>query len=108
RTTEIKVVQGQTTILDLTYGYDSVSNVVSIGAESYSSDYLNRLTVATGGWGTIKYGYDGVGNRMWLYQSPTNTTYTYGSYNRLTSVGSTTYTYDNMGNRITSASGGTT
>ena len=108
RTTEIKVVQGQTTLLDLAYGYDAVGNVVSIGSESYLYDFLNRLTSATGAWGTIKYGYDAVGNRLWLYQSPTNTTYTYGAYNRLTSVGSTTYTYDNNGNRITSTTGGTT
>jgi len=108
RATEIKVVQGQTTLLDLNYGYDPIGNVVSIGSESYSYDYLNRLTSSTGPWGTIKYGYDGVGNRLWLYQSPTNTTYTYGLYDRLTSTGSTSYTYDNDGNRITSTIGGTT
>ena len=107
RTTEIKVVQGQTTLLDLNYSYDPVGNVVGIGTESYSYDYLNRLTTGTGAWGTIKYGYDGVGNRLWLYQSPTNITYTYGSYNRLVSSGATSYTYDNNGNRITSTSGGT-
>ncbi len=107
RPTEIKV-QGQTTLLDLNYGFDGVGNVISIGSESYSYDFLNRLTTATGPWGTVKYGYDGVGNRLWLYQSPTNTTYVYGLYDRLTSVGSTTYTYDNNGNRLTQVSGGTT
>jgi RHS repeat-associated protein len=108
RPTEIKVVQGQTALLDLTYGYDNVGNIVNIGTESYSYDYLNRLTVGTGPWGTTKYGYDGLGNRLWLYQSPTNTTYTYGSYNRLSSAGSTSFTYDNNGNRITQVNGGTT
>ncbi len=108
RTTEVKTVQGQTTLLDLTYGYDGANNIVSIGTESYSYDYLNRLTVGTGAWGTIKYGYDAVGNRPWIYQSPSNTTYTYGSYNRLTSAGSTSYTYDNNGNRITALLSGTT
>jgi RHS repeat-associated protein len=108
RPTEIKVVQGQTALLDLSYGYDNVGNVLSIGTESYSYDYLNRLTVGTGPWGTTKYGYDGLGNRLWLYQSPTNTTYTYGSYNRLSSAGSTSFTYDNNGNRITQVNGGTT
>ena len=108
RTTEIKVVQTGTTLLDLAYGYDGVGNVVSIGTESYSYDYLNRLTTGTGPWGTIKYGYDGVGNRLWSYQSPTNTTYTYSSYDRLASAGSTSYTYDNNGNRLTSTTGGIT
>jgi RHS repeat-associated protein len=108
RPTEVKVVQGQTTLLDLTYGYDNVGNVVSIGTESYSYDYLNRLTVGIGPWGTTKYGYDGLGNRLWLYQSPANTTYAYGSYNRLSSAGSTSFTYDNNGNRLTQVSGGTT
>src|SRR5205807_4286592 len=74
RTREIKIVQSGTTLLDLPYGYDGVGNVVAIGTESYSYDYLNRLTNGTGPWGTIKYGYDGVGNRLWTYQSPTNTT----------------------------------
>src|SRR5207249_4124841 len=101
RPTEIKVVQGQTSLLDLTYGYDNVGNVVSIGTESYSYDYLNRLITGTGPWGTIKYGYDAIGNRQWIYQSPTNTTYGYGAYDRLASAGSTTYSYDNNGNRLT-------
>lgn len=108
RPTEIKVVQGQTSILDLTYGYDGVGNVISIGSESYSYDYLNRLTTTNGPWGTIRYGYDGVGNRLWLYQSPTNTTYSYSTYDRLTAGGATTYTYDNNGNVITSLASGTT
>jgi len=108
RPSEIKVVQGQSTLLDLNYSYDNTGNVISIGTESYAYDYLNRLTTGTGGWGTIKYGYDGVGNRLWLYQSPTNTTYTYGSYDRLSSAGSSSYTYDNNGNRITQLAGGTT
>ncbi len=107
RPTEVKVVQGQTTLFDLNYGYDGASNVVTIGSESYSYDYLNRLTSASGAWGTIKYGYDAVGNRLWLYQSPTNTTYVYGAYNRVTSAGSTSYTYDDNGNRLTQVSGGT-
>ena len=108
RPVEIKTVLGQTKLMDLNYSYDGVGNVLSIGAESYSYDYLNRLTIGTGPWGTIKYGYDGVGNRLWVYQNPTNTTYLYGSYNRLTSAGPTSYTYDNNGNRITSVSGGIT
>ncbi len=108
RPSEVKVVQGQTVLLDLNYGYDNIGNVRSIGTESYAYDYLNRLTNGTGGWGATKYGYDGVGNRLWLYQSPTNTTYSYGSYDRLSSAGSTSYTYDNNGNRITQVAGGIT
>jgi RHS repeat-associated protein len=108
RPTEIKTTLGQTTLLDLNYGYDAVGNVISIGGETYSYDYLNRLTRSTGPWGTIQYGYDGVGNRAWQYQSPTNTTYTYGLYDRLASVGSTSYTYDNNGNLKTKTVASTT
>ena len=108
RINRIKTVQGSTTLLDLNYTYDAVSNVVGINTELYSYDFLNRLISSTGPWGTINYGYDGIGDRLWLYQSPTNTTYAYGAFYRLTSVGSTSYTYDNNGNRLTQVSGGTT
>jgi RHS repeat-associated protein len=108
RPMRVKVAQGASTLLDLNYTFDPVGNVAGINTESYSYDFLNRQTIATGPWGTTKYGYDGVGNRLWLFQSPTNTTYGYGSYDRLTSVGSTTYTYDNNGNLKTQTSGSTT
>jgi len=108
RPSRIKIVQSSTTLLDLNYTFDPVGNVASINTESYSYDFLNRQTVATGAWGTVKYGYDGVGNRLWFYKSPTNTTYGYGAYDRLTSVGSTTYTYDNNGNQKTQTTGSTT
>jgi RHS repeat-associated protein len=108
RPMRVKVVQGASTLLDLNYTFDPVGNVAGINTESYTYDFLNRQTIATGPWGTVKYGYDGVGNRLWLYKSPTNTTYGYGAYDRLTSVGSTTYTYDNNGNLKTQTSGSTT
>jgi len=108
RISRIKTLQGSTTLIDLNYTYDAVSNVVGINTESYYYDFLNRLTSSTGPWGSIQYGYDGIGNRQWLYQSPTNTTYGYGAYNRLTSAGSTSYTYDNNGNRLAQVSGGIT
>jgi len=108
RPTRVKVVQGASTLLDLNYTFDPVGNVAGINTESYSYDFLNRQTTATGPWGTNKYGYDGVGNRLWFFQSPTNTTYGYGSYDRVISVGSTSYTYDNNGNLKTQTSGSTT
>jgi len=96
--TRIKVMRGSTALLDLNYTYDNVGNVQSINTESYSYDFLNRLTYSSGPWPTLQYGYDAIGNRQWFKEGATNTTYTYGSYNRLLAVGSTSYTYDNSGN----------
>jgi len=108
RPTRVKVTQSSSTLIDLNYTFNAVGNVIGINTESYSYDFLNRLTTSSGAWGTVKYGYDAVGNRLWLYQSPTNTTYSYGAYDRLTSVGSTGFTYDNNGNAKTQTTGSTT
>jgi len=104
RLIRMTTVNNTSTLLDLVYAYDSTNNVVGINGETYSYDYLNRLTNASGPWGVTQYGYDGVGNRVWIAQ-PGNTTYSYGLYNRLTSAGSNTYTYDNNGNLKTSNGG---
>ncbi len=107
RTTRIKVERSGNSLLDLNYGYDATSNVVSIGTESYSYDHLNRLTYSSGPWGAIQYGYNSVGDRLWIKEG-SNTTYTYGAYNRLLAAGSTSFTYDNNGNLKSKTSGGTT
>jgi len=108
RPTRISTTNGATSLMDLNYVYDSAGNVLGINTESYSYDALDRLTSATGPWGTLKYGYDPVGNRLWSSLGASNTTYTYGNYDRLSSYGATTYTYDNNGNLKTQASSGVT
>jgi RHS repeat-associated protein len=66
--------RGQTVLQDLTYGFDGVSNVVSITdarpdrtpvndqTQSYSYDALGRLLAVAGAYGQIEYGYDSIGN----------------------------------------------
>ncbi len=98
RPTRINIVRGSTTLLSLSYGYDSTSNVVSINSTSnelYRFDALNRLVYSSGPWQTLQYGYDAAGNRLWMKQGAANTTYTYGSFNRLLSAGPVNYAYDN-------------
>ncbi|MGD0476938.1 MAG: hypothetical protein ABSB29_02085 [Nitrososphaerales archaeon] len=100
RPTRILDKYGSTVELDLIYTYDGTGNVLTENTESYSYDWLDRLTSTTGPWGTITYTYDQVGNRVKMVQGGTPTTYSYGSFNRLTSAGSTTYTYDANGNMV--------
>ncbi len=52
------------------YGYDAASNITSIGdnlaanrSQTFAYDNLNRLSSATGLYGTNTYAYDAVGNR---------------------------------------------
>lgn len=102
---------GGSASLDLTYGYDNVGNVTGItdpragASQSFGLDALDRLTTATGSWGSLQWTYDAAGN--WLTESngSATTTYTYNAATqRLTSTsgGATeTFTYDNVG-RLTS------
>ena len=55
---------------DLAFGYDLASNITAIGdnltaarSQTFVYDNLNRLTSATGLYGTNTYSYDAVGNR---------------------------------------------
>lgn len=100
--------------MSLQYKYDDVGNVVRLVnntiTERYFYDWLDRLTSASGPWGsngatqTISYTYDAVGNRLTKNEGSTSTSYTYdsGAYNKLTSntTGSYTwnYVYDANGN----------
>jgi hypothetical protein len=58
------------TLQDLRYGYDQTDNVSSIAdkgvtsnSQSFQFDFLNRLTNATGAYGTLGWTYDPVGSR---------------------------------------------
>ena len=81
----IVMKKGTKTKLSLSYTYDAVGNVKTVGAESYDYDNLNRLTTAVGAWGTTSYGYDGTGNRMWMNDAGVYTSYDYDDYNKLMS-----------------------
>ena len=83
-------------VVDLTYTYDAGGNVTGIAdprpgmSASFGYDALDRLTSASGGWGTLGYQYDAVGNRL------------SSTLNGVT----TAYTYDPATNRLVSTSGG--
>ncbi len=106
--TSIVAMSGITTEMDLAYTYDNVGNVLSINSDSYTYDWLNRLSTATGSWGTIDYNYDAAGNIVSVTQNSVKTTYGYAANNKLTSVGSASLTYDDNGNLLELVNGSTT
>lgn len=65
----LKTVQGTTVLQDLGYTFDPGGNVTGItdprhGKQSFSYDGLDRLTGATGGYGTVTYTYNQIGNML--------------------------------------------
>jgi YD repeat-containing protein len=93
--------------LDLTYGYDNVGNVTGItdprtgASQSFGLDALDRLTTATGPWGSLQWTYDAAGNRTAETTGSGSTTYTYNAATqRLASTSgqnTETFTYDTVG-----------
>ncbi len=84
-------------VLDRSYGYSLVNNIVSITnhldtsrSQTFGYDPLQRLTDATGVYGDIDYSYDAVGNR--LTRAIVDATGTL----------SETYAYDTASNRLLS------
>jgi YD repeat-containing protein len=102
---------GGAAALDLTYAYDDVGNVASItdprpnASQAFVPDPLDRLTSASGPWGTLTWSYDNAGNRLSETASGVLTSYTYdASTQRLTSTSggvNESFGYDNVG-RVTS------
>ena len=97
RVTNINTTGAGTTVQNLVYGYDLASNITSIGdnltasrSQTFVYDNLNRLTSATGLYGTNTYAYDAVGNRTQRTVTvPSAATETYtvaANSNRLTSI----------------------
>jgi len=94
-------------IAALAYTYDAAGNIVSIAdtvnpasSKAYAYDPLDRLSGATGPWGSLAWTYDGNGNRLTETRNGSLTSYTYQG-NRLAAVANATtgaYTYDAAGN----------
>ena len=96
-------------ILDFSYTADAVGNITTIADNlddtknrTFKYDDLNRLSQATGLFGTIDYTYDKVGNRLNRTTDGETDTYAYESgKNRLseiTGVNPQSFTYDTNGN----------
>ncbi|MDJ0654152.1 MAG: RHS repeat-associated core domain-containing protein [Xanthomonadales bacterium] len=98
------IVQGA--VMDRDYSYDAASNITGITdvlsstkSQTFGYDDLNRLTSATGIYGSEAYVYDEVGSRTQSTINTVVTNYGYSSTsNRLTSIDSTTISYDSVGN----------
>ena len=95
RLTGLVTAQGGTTIQNLTYGFNLADNVTTITDnlaparnQSFTLDDLQRLTAATGAYGSLTYTYDAADNRLTrnLSGGPSET-FTYGTTdNRLQSA----------------------
>ncbi len=115
RIKDIDTVSGATTLMDVTIGYDKVSNVQTwtdnraggTGARSLTPDNLDRLLTANAAsmWGNLSFTYDELGNRKTRTLAGATTTYNYSATtNRLTSLtGAETasFGYDSQGRQTT-------
>ena len=111
-TTEIKVANGGTNIVRLTYSHDDngrvlslTDHVVSGQNRTFGYDGLGRLTSASGPWGSGSYHYDALGNLRKKTLGSRVVDIEYNADNRLsrhkdTAAGNTwqNYSYDSRGN----------
>ena len=111
-TTEIKVANGGTNIVRLTYSHDDngrvlslTDHVVSGQNRTFGYDGLGRLTSASGPWGSGSYHYDALGNLRQKTLGSRVVDIEYNADNRLsrhkdTAAGNTwqNYSYDSRGN----------
>ena len=81
---------GSSVLQNLSYAYYPTNNVKTIAdgvhsadSQSFVYDSLQRLSSATGSYGTYGYTYDKDGNRLTQTLGPTTTTYGYGTGNDL-------------------------
>lgn len=82
-----------TGFISSTYGYDGAGNLTSINDSidngldrTLGYDSINRLTSASGPWGSGSFNYDGAGNVQTRTLGTSTTTYSYDGSNRLSSV----------------------
>ena len=95
-------------VTNLSYDqYDANANIQHITNtldptknKTFGYDALDRLTSATGSWGSLSWTYDGVSNR----QTEGSTVYSYApGTNKLTGEGGLSFGYDNNGNTTSQA-----
>ncbi len=95
-------------VLSLGYGHDSAGNITAITnaldparSQTFGYDALDRLTSATGIYGSLGWTYDGVGNRLSETRGGQTDTYTYqAGTNRLAQLAgaaTTSFAYDANG-----------
>jgi YD repeat-containing protein len=118
RPEQMRTSKDSNDLMNLTYNYDAVGNILHMKNEdsssireewNYTYDPLDRLlTVAGGSPGenySLSYQYDSMGNRTKL----NSTAYTYNEMNELLSLsdsgGSSVFTYDIYGNLVTKDDG---
>ncbi len=89
-------------VMNLSYAEDANGNITAINNildppknKAHLYDALDRLTTATGSWGSLGWTYDGVGNR--LTEGANSYAYLANS-NILNSANGLSYGYDNNGN----------
>ena len=120
RLTHLHTRRGPTVLQDLTYGFDQVSNIVTITdgrtdrtpkndqSQSFGYDNLYRLTSAEGAYGQIDYGYDSLGNMVNKSSTAADARLNMGVLrygengagpHALTSANGQTFDYDANGNR---------
>ena len=112
RLATLKTVKGSTVLQDLEYTFDAGGNVTALtdakhGDQTFGYDDLDRLTSATGTYGTISYAYNEIGNllsnsQVGSYSYPASGSSSVRPH-AVTSAGTHTYTYDANGNMETGA-----
>ncbi|MGH9931966.1 MAG: RHS repeat-associated core domain-containing protein [Pyrinomonadaceae bacterium] len=103
------------TLVNLTYAYDVGGNLTSVtdaidasSNRTLGYDAIDRLTAASGSWGTGTLAYDGDGDLTSQALGNFSLSYTYNTSNRLSSIsGSKAYTfsYDAYGNVTNNGAG---
>ena len=109
RLATLTTVKGATVLQDLGYHYDPVGNVKDLtdpthGNQTFGYDALDRLTQATGTYGTLTYTYNGIGNmttnsRVGSYTYPPSGPNSVRPH-AVTNAGGQTYLYDGNGNQL--------
>ena len=106
RETSIVYRRGGKVLLQLSYRYDAVGNVIREATAGkvtrYQYDAVDRLVAASGNGGTRAYRYDAVGN---LVDSPAGNNWQYDAAGQLVSANGVRYTYDAAGNLATASDG---
>lgn len=106
RPTDIDIVDGLTSLLDLDYMYDQTGSVTSIydgtTLEIFGYDLLDRLVLSNGSWGIRYFGYDVVGNRVSLDTKGgvNNVTYSYDSMDQMITATGMGFDWDGNGNLL--------